>query len=685
MRNNFHDGVLLDGRFQTVSPLNHGSFGMVFKAIDTWTGKAVAVKCLTKASAAALGGQTMMIDDRSEELDLHQQIGSHPNIVDLVHHFETEHHTYLVLEFCANGDLYEAIRVGKGPGQTENIRDCMLQLVSAVEHMHAQKVFHRDIKPENIFLSQDGALKLGDFGLATRDTWSFENAVGSDRYMAPEQYEHSNTGYSPAKADVWAIGICLLNVLFSRNPFAAPAFSDPLFADFVNDRQTLFDVFPNMSQDTYEILSHCLALDPAKRSLAVVKAYIKRAVSFTTDEEEFDDFCVDDSVNAGVTVNREPLRTPSISTPQFSHGGAFPWARALAMSPAMPVRQLSVIPDNESLFSVPSKQDWFVAKPETPSVASFVDSGLGVSLKSVNDKLERPKLTRTKTKPMPISGSLPISMGRPIPSMASVFGAKKRELVSKSWSDLWDEDEEEGHDFHFELDGHISEEDEQKSEQDTPRAPLAEIKNEAVAEVSRTPTKASTPATEAHVSEFTGFIFEEHVPTPPATETTSESPIKGDLLDRWAALGELRRGETPRKAAQPFKVYSDREETPRKRNRTKSWKKGDPWSPSAPLQSAPALPTNPPAQRTQQTIFGGYKAPSRKFSSKDLRSASTNNKDWNKSRDWRVHSSAAAIAPTTTNAHATPNIPTGINVPRHCHDGAARPFDWVWRNNILHL
>jgi serine/threonine protein kinase len=52
LRDNFHNGVLLNGRYQTISPLNHGSFGMVFMAKDTFTDQTVAIKCLTRKSAA---------------------------------------------------------------------------------------------------------------------------------------------------------------------------------------------------------------------------------------------------------------------------------------------------------------------------------------------------------------------------------------------------------------------------------------------------------------------------------------------------------------------------------------------------------------------------------------------------------------------------------------------------------
>ncbi|RJE17343.1 serine threonine protein kinase, partial [Aspergillus sclerotialis] len=240
---------------------------MVFLAEDTLTRQNVAIKCLTKPSVTAKSTQVPTTDEGTEEFACHAILRHHDHLVNLVHHFETDAHTYLVLEYCSQGDLYEAIRLNRGPVQTEHVRRFMLQLISAVQHMHANGLFHRDIKPENIFLTQDGSVKLGDFGLATKSLWSYESCVGSDRYMAPEQYDPAGAGYSPAKADIWSIGICLLNVLFARNPFVTPTESDILFADYRRDRQSLFDIFPSMSQDTFEILSVAMALDPAKRDL----------------------------------------------------------------------------------------------------------------------------------------------------------------------------------------------------------------------------------------------------------------------------------------------------------------------------------------------------------------------------------------------------------------------------------
>ncbi|KAF2672069.1 kinase-like protein [Microthyrium microscopicum] len=656
MRNHFTDGVLLDGRYTTICPLNHGSFGLVFKAQDVITGDQVALKCLTKPAAAAKVASSVSVDDRSEELAIHRLIGNHPNIVNLLNHFETEHHVYLVLEYCQNGDLYEAIRIGRGPGQTDNIRESMLQLIDAVEHMHQNGVYHRDIKPENIFLSQTGTVKLGDFGLATKDDISFESAVGSDRYMAPEQMDPSEGGYSPAKADVWAIGICLLNILFSRNPFATPTLSDPLFADFASDRQTLFDVFPNMSQDTFDVLVHCLAMDPANRSLELAKEAIMRAISFTTDDESLDEFCAAPVVIA--TANREPLRTPSISSPQIDQGGAFPWAKALAMTDS--ARQLSTVFDDiefdDAIFPSSLSKPVYTTE-QNNSLVSFVDSGLGLSVKSSNMSLDPVKTGGSK--PVPISGSLPATAARPISSLAAIFG-KKGDYQSKSWSDIWDEDFEEENAAHAQAEQDVDDFFRRTSMDslasssngsDTPRVGLAELVNPEAVNNSRVRTPEHNNA-DNQVSEHTGFLFEDlnesmAVQTPgPLSADKYSPPSKRSILDKWSALGDRRRApdapfkDTPTKAESrdATEAFSLTLTTPpNKRSRPTPPHKGINWNLWG--QAAP---------RTLTTGLGAFSPETKK--------------QWSKSKDWRHEKSF----------HGAMEADRG------------RPFEWVWRTDSPH-
>lgn len=547
MKDGFVENQLLDGRFLSVSSLNHGSFGMVFLAKDIITGELVAIKCLSKAPSPQ--NTALSADDHSVELACHDRLGSHPNIVNLLHSFETVAHIYLVLEFCPMGDLYEAIRLGQGPLETENVREFMLQLVSAVEHMHSRGLYHRDIKPENIFLAQDGSLKLGDFGLATSDAWSHEASVGSDRYMAPEQYDPADTGYAPAKADTWAIGVCLLNVLFSRNPFVTPTESDVLFADFARDNQSLFDIFPNMSQDTFEVLVHAMALDPAKRSMSAVRDSLERAITFTTDEEVLDDFCTEDREVVPPTAHREPLRTPSIQSPQVDQGAAFPWAKALHMSPPGEPRQLSAIPDNESytedLFpaSELDRTSWYSVAGHNSSLASGLDSTLGMSLKS--SIALKPLVPRSfrPTEPVAVPTAQPECTVTPLPTMSTAFG-KRGASVPRSWTDIWDEDEADLLEREEAIKHRRAYNDRSWSQESDDRSRhrrrgLTELKHASAVNL-RTESSnqhQQVPSMDG-VNENDGFFFED---VAPKTTPRYSPPSKRTIMDKWAALGNRRR------------------------------------------------------------------------------------------------------------------------------------------------
>ncbi|SPN98325.1 related to serine/threonine-specific kinase KSP1 [Cephalotrichum gorgonifer] len=544
LKDQFSNGIILDGRYETISPLNHGSFGMVFIARDLVTGDSVAIKCLTKRSAATECLSEFAIDDKSEEFSLHSRLGSHPNIVNLLRSFETDSHTFLVLEFCERGDLYEAIREGRGPLETEHVRQTMLEIVDAVSYIHSKGVYHRDIKPENIFLTQSGSPKLGDFGLATSDKWTMETTVGSDRYMSPEQYDSAGAGYSPAEADIWAIGVCLLNILFSRNPFTSPTESDPLFLDFSRDKQSLFDIFPSMSQDTYEVIVQCMNLDPRRRSLQGAREALLNVVSFTTTDETLDDFCSSEPRTCATANNREPLRTPSIQSP-FVEQGAFPWAKALEATPRQPIRQLSAIPDYEEELFPKSEEtsDWCSGTAQTPSVSSMLDSSLGGSMQSVAATRPPLRMGLPLRQQPAMPGSLPISMAKPKPfsAMSFAFGGRGPGAVSKSWSDLYDEDEEE---------------EEQARQLET----LKELNSRtwsheslsAIAEDGGAEDKENNePHGLSHNDvddDFVadGFFFQD-VPVPAKPESAplySPPPKRNNnfVIDKWAALGERRRG-----------------------------------------------------------------------------------------------------------------------------------------------
>ena len=589
MKDGFVEGLLLEGRYKTISPLNHGSFGMVFLAKDLTRNALMAIKCLAKPSTTSPCPDANPTDHLLELL-CHDRLGRHPNIVNLLHAFETDAHMFLVLEYCALGDLYEAIRLGRGPLQTEHVRAFMRQLVGAVQFMHAKGLYHRDIKPENIFLAPDGSMKLGDFGLSTTEAWTHEASVGSDRYMAPEQYDPGETGYNPAQADVWAVGICLLNLLFSRNPFVVPAESDVLFADFVRDRQSLFDVFPALSQDAYEVLAHALALDPEKRSLAAMRAALERVVSFTTDEDVSDDEfghattvpAATPPVPAATSASRQPLRTPSIQSPPVEQGGAFPWAKALQLgSPvaAAHPRQLSAIPDTESNHPHAAPDE---AAAAASSFASGIDSALGASIQSLTLREPKPRTPQppraaaVAPPPPATPATQPVPVPQPPKALASIYAAGAN--VSKSWSDLWDEEAEESE---AELEdarrtyNNLNWSSDALHEEDTLRP--ADLAPAAV-----TGPRAASPALEP-ITVFAGDSssgedVSDSAGTPSPRSPAYSPPAKRSVLDKWAALGNRRRAAgsdhaTPKlDAARP--VSRSKGGTPSVLSGASAWRRG---------------------------------------------------------------------------------------------------------------
>lgn len=641
---------LLNGRYEGQKLLNSGSFGAVFLAWDTKTSQTVALKAVLKPDAEIGEDSAIKVDERSEEREIHELLGNHPHIVSLTDAFETEKYKFMTLEYCAQGDLHELIRQGTSPRETEHVRKFMFQLLHAVDFCHISGVAHRDIKPENIFMTESGSMKLGDFGLATRQLWSYENSVGSDHYMAPEQYDHQGAGLSTPKADIWSIGVCLLNILFGQNVFEQPTSADPRFRDFVNNRESLFDLFPDMSLDTFHVLEHCLHVNPGKRSLNLTREALERVVSFTLADESLDEFCTDPRDVVTSAATREPLRTPSITSPPPEQTGAFAWPK---LQP-QPTRQLSVIQDtaSEDLFpgSEASARDWCSnSKTDSISVKSIVDSGLGVSVGS--NAMDLPKSPNSQARPIAIAESLPTQGSR---TLSSFFG-KKKTLESKSWSDLQDEEEEEMAEHQRELERARQARpmrpfavtrqptaiqfDSESEGRSTPRATFAQLK-QPDEETPRRSSVASQDSDDHGISENTGFMFEEDLSNTP-TRRYSPPPKRNffaEKIDKWSALGDRRRGaqasaakETSRPSAETAGV------TRRSTFRPSTWKynlssyAGNGNSPKRPVTRAGG---DDAQEQPEHKVF--------------------QNKNWNMSTDWRRQERVGPEAPWKAKALSSP-------------------------------
>ncbi|XP_033033523.1 serine/threonine-protein kinase Nek3 isoform X5 [Trachypithecus francoisi] len=146
----------------------------------------------------------------------------HPNIVAFKESFEAEGHLYIVMEYCDGGDLMQKIKQQKGKLFPEDmILYWFTQMCLGVNHIHKKRVLHRDIKSKNIFLTQNGKVKLGDFGSARLLSNQMAFActyVGTPYYVPPEIWE--NLPYNN-KSDIWSLGCILYELCTLRHPFQA--------------------------------------------------------------------------------------------------------------------------------------------------------------------------------------------------------------------------------------------------------------------------------------------------------------------------------------------------------------------------------------------------------------------------------------------------------------------------------
>ena len=194
--------------------LNRGNFGTVYKSIDTNTGEVRAIKVISSMSILSL--------HQKESIRRETQIMrtlKHESIVKLYDYLETSKNTYLVMEYCRNGDLSQ---FNSGIGEERTVF-YLRQIIKGLKVLFDYNIIHRDLKPANIFLTEDNRIKIGDFGLSRR--LSLDNVantyVGSPFYMSPELLllRCSTNDRYDFKSDIWSLGCIVFELITGKRPF----------------------------------------------------------------------------------------------------------------------------------------------------------------------------------------------------------------------------------------------------------------------------------------------------------------------------------------------------------------------------------------------------------------------------------------------------------------------------------
>ncbi|KAJ8277130.1 hypothetical protein GJAV_G00071790 [Gymnothorax javanicus] len=203
-------------KYTRINKIGEGSFGKAILVKAKEDGKQYVIK--------EIGISRMSSKEREESRKEVAVLGnmSHPNIVGYRESFEESGCLYIVMDYCEGGDLFRRINAQKGVLFPEDqILDWFVQICLALKHVHDRKILHRDIKSQNIFLTRDGTVQLGDFGIARVLNSTVELArtcIGTPYYLSPEICE--NKPYNN-KSDIWALGCVLYEMCTLKHAFEA--------------------------------------------------------------------------------------------------------------------------------------------------------------------------------------------------------------------------------------------------------------------------------------------------------------------------------------------------------------------------------------------------------------------------------------------------------------------------------
>ena len=269
-----HPGTRL-GHYDVTTLLGEGGMGQVWQATDTQLGRQVALKILPDAFAAD--------PDRLARFQREAQILAslnHPNIAAIFGIEEAEGTRALVLELVEGPTLADWI--AKGPIPLDEALPIAKQIAEALEAAHEAGVIHRDLKPANIKVREDGTVKVLDFGLAkaldptpeadpsqspTLTAAETQTGVimGTAAYMSPEQ---ARGKVVDRRADIWAFGVVLYEMLTGRRPFEGADVSEVMAGVIKSEPE--WDALPDdLPLGLSGYLRRCLNKEPKQRLQAM--------------------------------------------------------------------------------------------------------------------------------------------------------------------------------------------------------------------------------------------------------------------------------------------------------------------------------------------------------------------------------------------------------------------------------
>lgn len=323
-------GTIVDGRYEIRGLLARGGMATVYEATDLRLERTVALKIMHRHLAEDPDFVSRFEREAKSAARL-----THPNVVAVYDQGRADGQIYLAMEYVPGRTLRDVLREF-GPLSPEQALVLLEPVLEALQAAHAAGFVHRDIKPENVLISDDGRVKVADFGLARAMATSNSSAtqgmiIGTVAYLSPEQVER---GEADARSDVYAAGILLSEMITGQVPHAGETPLSVAYQHVNNDVPAPSTVRAGITPEVDALVITATRRDPNRRyaSAADFLADARRVRAHLPRPRPFTEPAGEPGATATLVVSAsesERLQAGAAAEPQYRRRRKAPWIIAI--------------------------------------------------------------------------------------------------------------------------------------------------------------------------------------------------------------------------------------------------------------------------------------------------------------------------------------------------------------------